>query len=134
MSKTIQQKMHEQHIRWQREHETWLADIDKWKKQVHAALSDLADVQGFLRDSADALEDHANTIWESQQRLTAHELAVSEEARLGEHKTDKAWADTHSEHAAQHERTAEAHERIKKHHHEVLAEAGRLLDKVRQAL
>lgn len=98
------------------------------------ALVDLSEVESALRDSLSALEDHADTIWESQQRSKAHELTIGEEARASENKTDKDWLAIHREHSSQHERVANAHKRIKKHHQEVVTEATRLLKKVRSAM
>ncbi|HEC17363.1 MAG TPA: hypothetical protein ENI99_12445 [Sedimenticola sp.] len=134
MSKSIQQKMHEQHVVWQRDHEAWLADIDQWKKQLQGILANLSEVEIALRDALDAIEAHADAVWDNQQRLRAHELAISEEARLGANKTDKEWAAAHSKQASRHERLAEAHERIKKHHHSVIAAAERLLNKISKPL
>ena len=113
MSKSIQQKMHEQHAVWQRDHEAWLADTDQWKKQLQGISADLSEVEVALRDALDAIEAHADAVWDNQQRLKAHELTISEESKAGANKTDKEWAAAHSQQASQHERLTEAHERIK---------------------
>ena len=135
MSKTIQQKMHEQHRRWQSDSETWRADVDEWNKELRAALGDLREVEDMLRDSLDALAFHADSVWESEQRHGAHELALREEAMSGaEKKTDKAWAKAHREHAARHERLADAHARIKKYQHQVVAGVMRLLRAARKGM
>jgi hypothetical protein len=135
MSKTIQQKMHKQHRQWQSDSETWRSDIDEWNKELRMALGDLREVEDMLRDSLDALAYHADSVWESEQRRCAHELALREEAMSGaEKKTDKAWAKTHREHAAWHERLADAHARIKKYQHKVVAEVMRLLRAARKGM
>jgi predicted nucleic acid-binding Zn-ribbon protein len=134
MSKTIHQKMHEQHVKWQRDYETWSADIDQWKKELQGALTDLSEAESALHDSLNALDSHAETNWENQQQLKAHEAVVSEEARMGESKTDRDWSVIHRDHSSQHERAIETHERIRKHHHEVVVEAVRLLNQVRSAM
>jgi len=135
MSKTIQQKMHEQHRRWQSDSDTWRSDIDEWKKELRAALGDLREVEDMLRDSLDALAAHADSVWESEQRRCAHELELREEAKSGvEKKTDKGWAKMHREHAARHERLADAHARIKKYQHQVVAEVSRLLRDARKGM
>jgi len=135
MSKTIQQKMHKQHRQWQSDSETWRADIDEWNKELRVALGDLREVEDMLRDSLDALAVHADSVWESEQRRGAHELALREEAMSGaEKKTDKAWAKAHREHTARHERLADAHARIKKYQHKVVAEVTRLLRAARKGM
>ncbi len=134
MSNSIQQKMHQQHVKWQSDNETWLADIDEWRKELNTALTELSEVETVMRDSLDALESHASTIWENQQRNQAHELVISEELRSGENSTNKDWETTHLEQAAKHERVADAHERIKHYHHTTVAECAKLIKKVRSAL
>ncbi len=134
MSKSEQQKMHQQHVKWQSDNEAWLADIDEWKKELNAALKELSEVETVMRDSFDALESHANTVWESQQQIRAHELVLSGESKVGENKTDRDWKASHSDQAAKHERNADAHERIKKYHHSVVAECAKLIKRVRAAL
>jgi len=96
--------------------------------------TDLSEVEIALRDSLDAIEAHANAVWDNQQRLQAHELAISEESKTAANKTDKEWAAAHSLQAHQHERLTEAHERIKKHHHGMVAAAERLLNKISNPL
>ena len=135
MSKTIQQKMHAQHRQWQSDSETWRSDIDEWNKHMRMALSDLREVEDMLRDSLDALADHADSVWESEQRRGAHELALREEAKTGiEKKTDKAWAKSHRDLAARHERLSDAHARIKKYQHKVVAGVMRLLRASRKGM
>ncbi len=134
MSKTIQQKMHDEHRRWARDHSGWLEDLDRWKKELRGALSDLLEVEDMLRDYMDALDVHADAIWQSRQRIQAHELVLSAEIKAGARATDKAYALTHRRVAAQHERAAGAHTRIKKHHHKVIAEVARLLRQARAAM
>jgi hypothetical protein len=135
MSKTIQQKMHKQHRQWQSDSDTWRSDIDEWNKELRTALGDLREVEDMLRDSLDSLAVHADNVWESEQRRCAHELALREEAKTGvEKKTDKAWARTHREHAAWHERLADAHARIKQHQHKVVAGVRRLLRAARKGM
>jgi DNA repair ATPase RecN len=126
--------MHEQHIKWQHDHEAWLADIDEWKKELGAALTNLTDLEALLRDSLDGMETHANTVWEAQQRIKAHEAIISEESRDGENKTDKEWETTHKELSSQHEHVFEVHERIKKYHHRVTAKTVRLLIDARKGM
>ncbi len=135
MSKTIQQKMHEQHRRWQSDGDTWRSDIDEWNKQLRVALGDLREVEDMLRDALDALAAHADSVWESEQRRHAHELALREEVKSGaEKKTDKAWARIHREYATRHGRLADAHTRIKQYQHKVVAEVMRLLRAARQGM
>lgn len=134
MSKTIQQKMHEEHRKWQRDHSAWLEDLDTWKKELRVALSDLFEVEEMLRDYLDALDVHADAIWQSRQRIQAHELVLSTEIKAGAHETDKALALTHRRVAAQHERAAGAHARIRKHHQKVIVEVMRILRQARAAM
>ena len=135
MSKTIQQKMHEQHRRWQSDCDAWRSDIDEWNKELRVALGGLREVEDMLRDSLDALGVHADSMWESEQRRHAHELALREEVKSGaEKKTDKAWARIHQAYAARHERISDAHARIKKYQHKVVAEVMRLLRTARKGM
>jgi hypothetical protein len=134
MSKTIQQKMHEQHRKWQRDHTTWLENLDAWKKELRVALSDLFEVEDMLRDYLDVLDVHADAIWQSRQRIQAHELVLSTEIKAGANETDRALAVTHHRVAAQHERATNAHARIRKHHHKVIVEVMRILRQARAAM
>jgi hypothetical protein len=134
MSKPIQQKQHEQHRAWQRDHEAWRADVGRWRKELQAAQAELAEVRIMLQDSLDALETHADAVWENEQRIRAHELVLGAEVREGKRKTDKAWAAIHSRHALAHERLNEAHTRIKQHHRTVIAEIARLVNRARRAM
>lgn len=135
MSRTIQEKLHRQHLAWRNDHTTWRSDIDAWRKELRGALAALEEARDMLRRSLDAMEAHAETAWVSEQRRHAHELALCQEAMAGERrKTDKQWAAVHRKEAALHERTAAAHERIKQYHHGVVAEAIRLLKQARQAM
>ncbi len=135
MSKTIQQKMHEQHRRWQSDGDAWRSDISEWNKQLRVALGDLREVEDMLRDALDALGVHADSVWEGEQRRHAHELALREEVKSGtEKKTDKAWARIHREYATRHGRLADAHTRIKQYQHKVVAEVMRLLRAARQGM
>ena len=135
MSKTIQQKMHEQHRRWQSDSDAWRSDIDEWNKELRVALGGLREVEDMLRDSLDALAVHADSVWEGEQRRHAHELALREEVKSGaEKKTDKAWARIHQAYAARHERISDAHARIKKYQHKVVAEVMRLLRTARKGM
>jgi len=135
MSKTSQQKMHEQHRRWQSDSDTWRSDIDEWNKELRAALGDLREVEDMLRDALDALAVHADSVWENEQRRCAHELELQEEVKSGvEKKTDKTWAKSHRKHAARHERLADAHARIKTYQHNVVAGVMRLLRAARKGM
>lgn len=135
MSTSIQEKFHRQHRQWRDEHATWRADIDAWRKELRAAQATLAEVEDMLRDSLEALAAHADTVWESEQRLRAHELTLCQEARTGEqHKTDRQWAAVHHLEAARHERLVDAHARIKRHHHIVVAGVRKLLTRARAAM
>jgi hypothetical protein len=135
MSKTIQQTMHEQHRRWRNDQEIWRIDIDEWGKELRNALAALEAVEGMLRDSRDALEVHADAVWEDEQHLHGHELSLCQESMRGERKkTDRQWAAVHRRQTAQHERLADAHERIKKYQHQLVAEIRRLLGQARRAM
>jgi hypothetical protein len=134
MSKTIQQKMHEEHRKWQRDHTAWLEDLDAWKKDLRVALGELFEVEDMLRDYLDALDVHADAIWQSRQRIQAHELVLSTEMKAGAHETDKALALTHRRVAAQHERAVNAHARIRKHHLKVIVEVVRIVRQARSAM
>jgi hypothetical protein len=135
MSKTIQQKMHEQHSRWQSDSDTWRADVDEWNTELRTALRDLREVEDVLRDALDALAVHADSLWEAEQQRCAHELALRAEAVSGaKKKTDKAWAKSHHEHAARHERLADAHARIRKYQHKVIVEVMRLSRTARKGM
>jgi hypothetical protein len=135
MSKTIQQKMHGHHRRWQGELAIWRFDNDEWRKEMRTASAALDDMRDMLRDTLDALDAHAGVVWEEEQRIHAHELSLCQESREGQRKkTDKRWAAVHRRLTVQHERLAVAHARIKQHHHRVIAEVGRLLERVRAAM
>jgi hypothetical protein len=135
MSKSIQERFHRQHRQWQDDHAAWRSDIDAWRKELAAALAALAEVEDMLRDSSEALALHADTVWEGEQRLRAHELELWQEARTGApHKTDRQWAAVHHREAARHERLADAHARIKRHQHRVVAGAMKLLARARAAM
>lgn len=135
MSKTIQQKMHGQHRRWQNDVAAWRLDDDEWRKELRAASATLDDLRDTLRDALDAVDSHAEAVWEEEQRIHAHELSLCRESMEGQRKkTDKRWAAIHHRQTAQHERLAAAHERIKKHHHQVVAEVWRLLEQARETM
>ena len=133
MSKTIQHKLHQQHVTWQRNYEAWLGDTEEWKKELNSALVQMSEIETALRDSLDALASHENTIRENQQRIQDHEVVISKEVMAGESKTDEEWGNEHGHNAAQHDRVAETHVRIKNHHHAVIAEFSRLIKKYREA-
>ncbi|OGI43055.1 MAG: hypothetical protein A2150_06530 [Candidatus Muproteobacteria bacterium RBG_16_64_11] len=135
MSTSIQERLHRQHRQWQGDHVAWRADIDAWRGELRTAQAALAEAQDILRDSLEALEAHADSVWESEQRARAHELTLCQEAMTGNpHKTDKQWAAVHHKQTVQHERLADAHVRIKRHHHTVAAEVMRLLKRARAAM
>jgi Tfp pilus assembly protein PilX len=135
MSKSIQEKFHRQHRQWQGDQATWRADIDAWRGELRAAQAALAEVEVTLRDSIEALEVHADAVWESEQRARAHELTLCQEAMSGKsYKTDKQWAVVHHRQAALHERLSDAHARVKRHHHTVVAEVMKLLKRARAAM
>ena len=133
MSKSIHQKMHEEHVRWQNDLEAWQADIDQWKKALKKSVDDVATINDALSDALTALENYADSVWEHAQRLKAHEGIVSQEARAGENATDKEWAHSHEAESSQHARLTDVHQRIKHHQHAVVAEVQRLLDKLLEA-
>lgn len=135
MSKTIQQKMHEQHRRWQSDAAAWRFDSDEWRKELRAAAAALDDIRDMLRDALDALDAHAHAVWEEEQRIHSHELYLCREAIEGQRKkTDRQGAAIHRRQAVQHQRLAGAHERIKKYHHRIIAEVRRLLEQARAAM
>ena len=135
MSKSLQEKLHRQHRQWQDDHVAWRADLDAWRGELRAAQAALEEVQNTLRDSLDALEVHADTVWESEQRARAHELALCQEAMTGQpRKTDKQWAAVHHKQAAGHERLADAHARVRRHHLMVVAQVMKLLKRSRAAM
>jgi predicted nuclease with TOPRIM domain len=135
VSTSIQEKFHRQHRRWRDDHAAWRADLDAWRRELRAALDALAEVEGMLRDALEALAAHADAVWESGERVRAHELTLCQEARTGErYKTDRQWAALHHREAARHERLADAHARIKRHHRIVVAEVMKLLNRARAAM
>jgi hypothetical protein len=134
MSKTIHQKMHEQHVQWASDLETWVKDIDIWKRELQDAIQQISTINGMLGDALTALENHADAVWEEQQRVRAHEGVIGQEARQASSKTDHDWAATHHDESAQHERLADAHGRIKQHQHNVVAELNRLMQKMTEAM
>ncbi|MGD2075242.1 MAG: hypothetical protein PVI91_00855 [Gammaproteobacteria bacterium] len=134
MSKTVQQKMHEQHLQWDRDTQTWRSDIEQWKSELQAAVRDLDTIAEAMRDSLLALENHGDTVWEHVQRLKAHELVVDEEAKEGANRTDREWATRHEAESSRHDRLSDAHERIKRHQHGMVAEVKRLLERMMEAV
>ena len=97
-------------------------------------MADLRDVEVMLKDSLDGLGVHGDAVWEALQRVRAHEQVIGEESRLGENTTDREWRTTHEALSSQHARVADAHERIKRHHHDVVAEVARMLEKIRSPM
>ncbi len=134
MSKTIHQKMHEQHLEWDKDLESWRLDLDHWKQELQDAIRDLNTIREAMSDSLTALESHGDTLWEHQQRLKAHDGVVGQEAREGANQTDKEWAATHQAESSRHQRLVDAHARIKRHQHAVVAEVKHLLDKMMEAV
>jgi hypothetical protein len=135
MSKSIQEKLHRQHRAWQDDQVTWRMDIDAWRRELRTAQAALAEAQDVLRGSLEALEIHADAVWESEQRARAHELTLCQEAVSGNpRKTDKQWAAVHRKQAALHERLADAHGRISRQQRTVVAEAMKLLKRARAAM
>lgn len=135
MSKSLQEKLHRQHCQWQDDHVAWRADIDAWRSELRAAQAALEEVENTLRDSLDALEVHADAVWESEQRARAHELALCQEAMTGNpRKTDKQWAAVHHKQTAQHERLTDAHARVRRHHSTMVAQVMKLLKRARAAM
>lgn len=135
MSKSLQEKLHRQHRQWQDDHVAWRVDIDAWRGELRAAQAALEEVQNTLRGSLEALEVHADTVWESEQRARAHELTLCQEAMTGKpRKTDKQWAAVHSKQAARHERLTDTHARVRRHQHAVVAEVMKLLKRARTAM
>lgn len=135
MSKSIQGKMHEQHRRWRNDQDAWRIDIEEWKKELREASRTLADIGGMLRESFDAIEAHADAVWQEEQRTHGHELSLCQESMAGERKkTDRQWAAVHRRQSTQHERLADAHARMRKHNQRVVAAVRRLLDQTRQAM
>jgi len=135
MSKPLQEKLHRQHRQWQDDHVAWRADIDLWRGELRAAQAALAEVADTLRDSLDALEVHADAVWESAQRVHAHELALRQEAMAGTpRKTDKQWAVVHRKQVTGHERLANAHARVGRQHRALVAEVAKLLKRARAAM
>lgn len=134
MSKTIHEKIHEQHQRWRADLEAWQSDVTAWKQEFEAALADLREIEGMLKDSLDGLGVHGDAVWEALQRVQAHEQVIDEESRLGENRTDREWRTTHEALSSQHVRVADTHERIKRHHHDVVAEVARMLKQIRSPM
>ena len=134
MSKTVHQKMHQQHVAWGKAVEAWQVDIGHWKTGLREALRDLDVIREAMQDSLTALEHHADSVWEHQQRLRAHEAVLGAEARAASNQTDRDWAATHEAESSRHERLGDAHERIKHHQHGVVAEVRRLLATLMQAV
>lgn len=135
MSTSIQEKLHRQHRQWQDDHVTWRMDIDAWRGELRTAQAALAEAQDVLRESLEALEVHADAVWESEQRARAHELTLCQEAMSGKpRKTDKQWGAAHRKQAALHERLADAHARIGRQRRTVVAEAMKLLKRARAAM
>jgi hypothetical protein len=135
MSKSIQEKLHRQHRQWHDDHVTWRMDIDAWRGELRTAQAALVEAQDVLRETLNALEVHADAVWDGEQRARAHELTLCQEALGGKpRKTDKQWAATHHKQAALHERLADAHLRIRRHQRTVVAEAMKLLKRARAAM
>ena len=135
MSTSIQARLHRQHRRWLSDHAAWRADIEAWRGGLRTTLAELAEVEDVLRGSLEALDIHGDLVWEGEQRIRAHELALHEEATTGgPRKTDKQRAAAHHRQAAQHERLADAHVRIRRHQQSVVAGVMRLLKRARAAM
>lgn len=134
MSKSTQQKMHQQHAVWKQDYDTWMADVDVWKKEIKHALSDLDDIEAMLLDCLEAAQTHCDNVWENRQRLKAHEMTLGKESRLNENKTDQQWKHRHEQQASDHVKLADAHERIKKHHYSMLSETKKLWNKAFESL
>lgn len=134
MSKTVHQKMHQQHVEWGKAVDAWQVDIQHWKTGLQEALRDLDAIREAMQDSLNALEHHGDSVWEHQQRLKAHEAVLCAEAKAASSQTDRDWATTHDAESSRHERLGDAHQRIKRHQHGVVAEVKRLLAKMMEAV
>ena len=134
MSNTVHDKMHEQHLQWGRDAQTWRSDIEQWKRELQDATRDLDTIAEAMRDSLLALDNHGDDVWEHVQRLKAHEPIVDEEAKEGNEVTDEGWAARHEGESSRHARLSDAHERIKRHQHSMVAEVKRLLERMMEAV
>jgi hypothetical protein len=135
MSKSLQERLHRQHRQWQDDHVAWRADIAAWRSELRAALAALVELESTLRSSLDALEIHADAVWESEQRARAHELTLCQEAMTGTaRKTDKQWAALHHKQAATHERLADEHKRVRRYQNAMVAGMMKLLRRARSAM
>lgn len=113
----------------------WRSDIDTWRAELRTAQTALAEAQDVVRESLEAIEVHADAVWEAEQRARAHELTLCQEVMTGSpRKTDKQWAGAHHKQAALHERLADVHMRIGRQHHTVAAVVMKLLKRVRAAM
>jgi hypothetical protein len=134
MSKTVHQKMHEEHLHWDRDAQTWRSDVEQWKRELEDAVRDLDTIGEAMRDSLLALDNHADAVWDHVQRLKAHEPILDEEVKEGANRTDESWAAAHEAESSRHARLSDAHERIKRHQHGMVAEVKHLLERMMEAV
>ncbi|NLF68365.1 MAG: hypothetical protein GX575_04840 [Candidatus Anammoximicrobium sp.] len=109
------------HRQWTSVHSAWRDDVERWQREHQSALSELAKLQGMIREHGEALESHAQAIELHQQALRDHGRAMSEYEHQGIGEgVQEAMAGQHRELAERHRKQRDAHERIEKHHRTVI--------------
>jgi hypothetical protein len=137
MTHVANQRMHEDHRRWQAENDLWRDEIALWQAEIAGMHRDLQRVQAALSAHESGISVHAGAIRSYQQDFGAHEhtLACGERA-AAQPGTDQACSENASpvmpvsheeEHAAQ-DRLREAHDYLKHRHHHLLAQWSHLLE------
>ncbi len=113
--------MQADHRQWDHVHSIWRVDLESWRRQHEAALSELSDLQDMIREHGQALEAHATAIEHQQQDLRSHERAISEyEHQETDERLQKTLARAHQQMTLRHQTQLDAHQRIGNHHRVVM--------------
>lgn len=109
--------MQADHRQWDHVHSIWRVDLESWRREHEAALSELRKLQEMILQHGQALEAHARAIEQHQQDLSNHERAISEYEHQGtDERLQETMANAHQQLTLRHQTQRDAHQRIGKHH------------------
>lgn len=75
--------MHEEHLLWQREHSSWLKDVEAWGSICQSAEQRLDTIRGLFCDRQSLLRAHALAISGLSAVPDQHEFALAEAEQGG---------------------------------------------------
>ena len=114
--------------KWHSEHDTWLKDVDQWRREQRLVKLVLYKMERALPDQNDVLDEHAKLIRGHKQRLDAYEKKFRD--LLVEEKPHPDMQDTIlKEHRSQkdlHLCERERHESFRRSHLAAMSELSRL--------